>query len=253
MAPAHKVLAITGAGSGIGLAIARAAAAEGWRLALADRDAAGLQDAKAELLGERVATSVLDVTDEAAVEAWIAEAAAQGRLAGCVTAAGIAADVPVLDHPADLFRRILDVNVTGSFLVARAAARVMAGQGGGSIVTLSSTSGLRGSKGRVAYGASKAAVINMTQVMAVDLGPKGVRCNAICPGPIETPLVARLHGEAEREHWRRYLPLGRYGKPEEVAALALFLLGDAAAFITGQAIGVDGGFAGAGVMPMPPG
>jgi NAD(P)-dependent dehydrogenase (short-subunit alcohol dehydrogenase family) len=243
-----KVLAITGGASGIGLAIARAAAAEDWRLVLADRDEKAL-DAVRDELG--ASTTALDVTDEAAVEAWITGAARLGRLAGCVTAAGIAADVPVLDHPTELFRRILDVNVTGTFLAARAAARVMVESGGGAIVTLASISGLRGSKGRAAYGASKAAVINLTQVMAVDLGRCGVRCNAICPGPVETPLVQRLHGPEERGHWQRYLPLGRYAQPAEIAGMALFLLDEAkASYITGQAIAVDGGYAGAGVMPV---
>jgi NAD(P)-dependent dehydrogenase (short-subunit alcohol dehydrogenase family) len=91
----------------------------------------------------------------------------------------------------------------------------------------------------------------MTKVMAVDLGRHGLRCNAICPGPVDTPLVERLHGAEEREYWKRYLPLGRYGQPAEIAAMALFLLDEAkAGYITGQAIAVDGGYEGAGVMPM---
>jgi NAD(P)-dependent dehydrogenase (short-subunit alcohol dehydrogenase family) len=126
----------------------------------------------------------------------------------------------------------------------------MAAEGqGGSIVLISSVSGLRGAKGRVAYGASKAAVINMAQVMAIDLAHHGIRANAICPGPIETPMVARLHDPATRENWLSRIPAARYGRVEEVAEAALFLLDPArSGYINGHALAVDGGFAGAGLL-----
>ena len=251
---AERVVAITGGASGIGLAVAEAALAEGWRVAVADRDAAALEAARERLDPSRATLTALDVTDEGAMEGWIAATAAAtpgGRLAGAVAAAGIAADIPALDTPVDLFRRILDVNVTGCFLLARSAGRAMreAG-GGGSILAIASVSGLRGAKGRVAYGASKAAVVNMAQVMAVDLAPCGIRVNALCPGPVETPLVARVHGPETRAQWLRQVPLRRYGRPEEIAPMALFLLDEAkSSYLTGQAIAVDGGYAGAGLMP----
>jgi len=248
---AEKVLAITGGASGIGLAIAEAALAEGWRVAVADRDEAALERARGALDPARSSFAALDVTDEAATEGWIAGAAAQGRLAGAVAAAGIAADVPALDTPTDLFRRILDVNVTGSFLFARAAGRAMRDAGeGGAILLVASVSGLRGAKGRAAYGASKAAVINLAQVMALEGAAHGVRVNALCPGPVETPLVARIHGPETRAQWLRHLPMRRYGTPEEITPMALFLLdASKSGYLTGQAIAVDGGYTGLGLMP----
>ena len=248
---ADKVLAITGGASGIGLAIAEAALAEGWRVAVADRDEAALERARGRLDPTRSVIAALDATDEPAIEGWIAGLSASGRLTGAVAAAGIAADVPALDTPVDLFRRILEVNVTGSFLLARSAGRAMRDAGGGGAVLLiSSVSGLRGAKGRAAYGASKAAVVNLAQVMALELAPRGIRVNALCPGPVETPLIARLHGPETRAQWLRHLPMRRYAEPEEITPTALFLLdGGKSGYLTGQAIAVDGGYAGAGLMP----
>ena len=244
---AHGVVAITGGASGIGLAIARAAASAGYRVALADRDRVAL-DAAREVLPEGTTLNQLDVTDEAGVEGWIAELCDAATLVGLVTAAGIGADVHVLETSAEQFRRILDVNVTGTFLCAKAAARRMRRTGGGSIVTIASVSGVRGSKGRAAYGCSKAAVINLTQVLAVDLAADGIRANAVCPGPVETPLVARVHTPETRVHWIAHVPQRRYAQPDEMAGAVLFLLDPAqSGFVTGAALPVDGGFAGAGL------
>lgn len=242
--PGRRLVAVTGGASGIGLAVARAAAAEGWRVALADRDVAALD--ATDLPG--ASRAVLDVTDEAAVEAWVASL---GSPDGVVTSAGIGADAHALDTTADLLRRILEVNVVGTFLCARAAARAMAASGrGGSVVLVASVAGLRGAKGRSAYGASKAAVVNMAQAMAVDLAASGVRVNALCPGPVDTPLVARVHDAATRAQWLREIPMARYGRPEEVAQAAMFLLdGARSGWVTGHALAVDGGYAGAGLMP----
>ncbi|WP_431302909.1 SDR family NAD(P)-dependent oxidoreductase [Sediminicoccus sp. BL-A-41-H5] len=228
-----KRLAITGAASGIGAAIGAAARAAGWETALADRNPAEGCD-------------VLDVTDAGAVAAWIGGLT---DVQGLVCSAGISAATPLLDTAPETFRRILDVNVTGCFLAAQAAARAMvAGGKGGSIVLIASVSGLRGVEGRVAYGASKAAVINMAQVMAMDLAPHGIRVNAICPAPIETPMVMALHDAATRAQWLSRIPAARYGRVEEVAEAALFLLDPArSSYITGHALPVDGGYAGAGV------
>ncbi|WP_207540141.1 SDR family NAD(P)-dependent oxidoreductase [Sabulicella rubraurantiaca] len=226
-----STLAITGAASGLGAALAARARDAGWTVAGADRTpGAGI--------------TALDVTDEAAVEAWIT---GLGDLRGLVTCAGISAHTPMPEADAATFRRVLEVNVTGTFLASRAAARVMAP--GSAMVLISSVSGLRGSVGRVAYGASKAAVVNMAQVMAIDLAPRGIRVNCICPGPIETPMVRELHDPATRSGWTSRIPLGRYGTPEEVADAALFLLdGERAAYVNGHALAVDGGYAGAGLM-----
>ena len=147
-----------------------------------------------------------------------------GGIDGVVNSAGIAADKHVFDTPADLFRKILDVNVVGTFLVGRAAARVMKDTGGGAIVNIASISGLRGSKGRSAYGASKGAVVTLTQVMANDLAPFGIRVNAVAPGPVETPMVQAIHTAEDRALYHRYIPMRRYGKPEELASVIHFLL-----------------------------
>jgi NAD(P)-dependent dehydrogenase (short-subunit alcohol dehydrogenase family) len=241
------IIAITGGASGIGLASARACLAKGWHVAVGDRDARALAAAET-VLGSKATYTALDVTDEKSVDAWIAAAAARGKLAGLVTSAGIGADVPALDTTAELFQRVHAVNVYGTFLCARAAARVMRDSGGGSIVTIASVSGVRGSKGRVAYGSSKAAVINMTQALATDLARFRIRSNAVCPGPIETPMTVEHHDAATRQSWLDHVPMRRYGTPDEMATLVAFLLDETqSSYITGQAISADGGFAGMGL------
>jgi NAD(P)-dependent dehydrogenase (short-subunit alcohol dehydrogenase family) len=247
------VALVTGAASGIGRASLEALLAAGWRVAALDRD----EKALAPLLRKYRSSSVVhvaavDVSDEAAVTGVIADVVKRfGRLDGVLNSAGIAADVPALDTSVDMFRRILDVNVVGSFIVARAAARAMkAAKTGGAIVNIASISGLRGSKGRVAYGASKGAVVTMTQVLANDLAGLGIRVNAIAPGPIETPMVVQVHTKADRELYMRYVPMNRYGTPEEIASAVVFLLDDkAASYITGEILAVDGGYRGAGIIP----
>lgn len=242
-----KIVAITGGASGIGLASACAAVAKGWHVAVCDRDIRALANAET-ALGAKGTYTAVDVTDEAAVDAWIGEAAGRGRLIGVVTSAGLGADVPALETSVELFQRVHAVNVLGTFITARAAARVMADAGGGAIVTIASVSGVRGSKGRVAYGSSKAAVINLTQGLATDLAHLGIRANAVCPGPVETPMVAAIHDQATREHWIRHVPMRRYGSVDEIASLVAFLLdGSQSSYVTGQAIAADGGFAGAGL------
>jgi NAD(P)-dependent dehydrogenase (short-subunit alcohol dehydrogenase family) len=251
-----RVAFITGGASGIGLATAELLLGSGWKVAVADADEAALaafREAHSQTKGLHIAR--LDVTDEGAVDAAVAAAAkALGPLDGVVNSAGIARDIPALDTPIDVFRKVIDVNLTGSFIVARAAARMMkerhAKTGiGGAIVNIASVSGLRGSKGRVAYGTSKGAVITMTQVLANDLARYGIRVNAVAPGPIDTPMAKALHSPADRAMWMRYVPLNRYAEPHEVATAIEFLLdGTRASYITGEILAVDGGFGGAGLI-----
>lgn len=248
---AERVAFVTGAASGIGLATARLLLSQGWRVALADRDGAALDKALGSLnAGAGAIVLPLDITDEAAVAAAVARAeAALGGLDGVVNSAGIAADVPALDMKIDLFRRILDINVTGTFIVAQAAARIMQRRGSGAIVNLASVSGLRGSKGRSAYGASKGAVVTLTQVLANDLARHNIRVNAVAPGPIETPMVKAMHTQADRDQWHHYIPMKRYGTTDEIAKAIAFLLDtEASSFITGEILAVDGGFRGAGIL-----
>jgi NAD(P)-dependent dehydrogenase (short-subunit alcohol dehydrogenase family) len=246
-----RVALVTGAASGIGLAIVERLIEAGWKVAAVDRDEGALASLAGKIAKpQRLFTSVLDVTNEAAAEKAIAMAGeALGRIDGVVNSAGIAADIPALDTPVELFRKILDVNVVGTFIVARAAARVMRNTGGGAIVNVSSVAGLRGGKGRSAYGSSKGAVIVLTQVLANDLARYGIRVNAVAPGPVDTPMMQALHTERDRALWASHIPMRRYAKPDEIASVIEFLLdGTRSSFVTGEIVAVDGGFRGAGIM-----
>jgi NAD(P)-dependent dehydrogenase (short-subunit alcohol dehydrogenase family) len=242
---------VTGAASGIGAATAALLLEQGWRVALLDLPGKGL-DAARELYASRtdVLVAAVDVTDEPAVDHVVDRVErAIGPIHGVVNSAGIAADIPSLETPVDLFRRILDVNVIGTFVVGRASARRMAERKSGAIVNIASVSGLRGSKGRVAYGSSKGGVITLTQVMANDLAAHGIRVNAVAPGPVDTPMVQVVHTPADRALWKQFIPMNRYAEPAEIAHAAAFLLdGTQAGYITGVVLPVDGGFAGAGVI-----
>lgn len=248
-----RVALVTGGASGIGLATAQVLLAAGWRVAAVDRDAKAVAALEGKLMpAERVYSTTADVCDEAGVKALVDGVVARfGRIDGVVNSAGIGADVPALETSVDLFKRCLDVNVLGSFIVARTAALAMKAAGtGGAIVNIASVSGLRGSKGRVAYGASKGAVVTMTQVLANDLAQYGIRVNAVAPGPIDTPMVEAFHTKEDRELYMRYIPLARYGTPKEIADAVAFLLdGTKAAYITGEILAVDGGYRGAGIIP----
>jgi NAD(P)-dependent dehydrogenase (short-subunit alcohol dehydrogenase family) len=247
----HNTVLVTGGASGIGLAIASAMVAQGWRVVVTDVEPGNLDKARAQFESHPslVHFAQLNVTDENAVREVIARCEAEiGPLTGLVNSAGIGADVPCLETSTALFRKIVDVNLVGSFVVARETALRMKERGRGSIVNIASVSGMRGNCGRVAYGASKAGVILMTQVMAVELAGAGIRVNAIAPGPVETALVREMHTEQSRAGWLRAVPQNRYGAPEEIAGTALFLLDDSqSSFVTGQTICVDGGFTATGL------
>ncbi|TJW38631.1 MAG: SDR family oxidoreductase, partial [Mesorhizobium sp.] len=147
------------------------------------------------------------------------------------------------------FRRIVDVNLTGTFIVSRAAARYwLERKLPGAIVNITSVSGLCGSKGRSAYGASKGGQNLLTLVMANELGVDGIRVNAVAPGPIETPLTQAVHTEDVRRQWLDRVPQRRYGTPREIAGAVAFLISDDASYINGQVLAVDGGFIHAGLV-----
>jgi NAD(P)-dependent dehydrogenase (short-subunit alcohol dehydrogenase family) len=251
------VAIVTGGASGIGLAIAKALLGEGWKLILADLAQGPLDAARAELepLGaDSTKCVIMDVANEASVMAALDGCEAGfGPIRGLVNSAGIGRDVPFFDTSVELFRKILDVNLTGTFTVAREAGKLMLAHGGGAIVNIASVSGQRGNIGRSAYGASKGGVITLTQVMACELAPVGIRVNAIAPGPIETPLVKAMHDDVVRASWLKAVPQRRYAAPHEIAGAAVFLLDDAkSSFVTGHILNVDGGFAAAGLLPAYP-
>ncbi|WP_230531507.1 SDR family NAD(P)-dependent oxidoreductase [Microvirga roseola] len=250
----HKqgTVLVTGGASGIGLAVVEAVLDKGWRAVVIDRDERSLDQCRASLdrFAGRIRFEPLDIADENAVVRSIAQIEAdEGPITGLVNSAGIAKDIPSLETSAEVFRRMLEVNLIGSFVVSREVALRMRSRGAGSIVNIASVSGVRGNVGRVAYGASKGGVVTMTQVMAVELAPMGIRVNAIAPGPIETPLVREVHTDQVRATWLAMVPQGRYGQPADIASMAAFLLDDAlSGFVTGQFICVDGGFTAAGLM-----
>jgi NAD(P)-dependent dehydrogenase (short-subunit alcohol dehydrogenase family) len=246
------VAIVTGGASGIGLATVGVLLGQGWRVVALDLDTKAIAAAEAELQAHagRIRFAEADVTDEARIAAVVAETEHDlGPIKGLVTCAGIARDTPFLETTPEHFRRINDVNVVGTFIIARAVAEVMRASGGGAIVTIASVSGMLGNIGRSAYGASKGAIVNLTRVMATELARYGIRVNSVAPGPIDTPLVAAIHTNAIRDIWRERILLERYGTPAEIGEAVAFLLdGRRAGYITGQILAVDGGFVAAGII-----
>ncbi|HWI74597.1 MAG TPA: SDR family NAD(P)-dependent oxidoreductase [Baekduia sp.] len=232
---------ITGGARGIGRGIAEAFAAAGARVAILDAD--GAEEAAREV-GAGAIGLAADVTDEDAIaRAFDAVADAFGAFDFLINNAGIRHTAPFVDHPVDVWRRTIDVNLTGSFICAQAAARLMLAAGGGSIVNLASIAGRLALRERAAYDASKGGVIALTQAIAAELAGSGVRCNAIAPGLIETPLSAPyFRDERMRAIITTNTPAGRWGQVEEIAGPAVFLCSDAASFVHGETLFVDGGW-----------
>lgn len=240
-----RVVVVTGAARGQGEQEARLFAAEGARVVLADvLDAPG--EALAKELGEERAVSVhLDVTRE---EDWTAAVAVAkerfGRIDGLVNNAGILRFNELVSTPLEEFQTIVSVNQVGCFLGIRTVAPEIEAAGGGTIVNTASYTGLTGMAGVGAYAATKHAVLGLTRVAALELAAKGIRVNAVCPGAIDTPMSnpEGVDPEATAGLYRQLVPMGRIGKPEEVAALALFLTADDSSYITGQPFVIDGGW-----------
>ncbi|WP_432753149.1 SDR family NAD(P)-dependent oxidoreductase [Streptomyces sp. JL2001] len=240
-----RVVVITGAARGQGEQEARLFVAEGAKVLLGDvLDDAGEALAK-ELGEERAAYVRLDVTREEDWSAAVARARGRfGRIDGLVNNAGILRFNELVATPLDEFQAIVQVNQVGCFLGIRTVAPEIAEAGGGTIVNTASYTGLTGMAGVGAYAASKHAVLGLTRVAALELAGRGIRVNAVCPGAIDTPMSnpEGVDPAATEELYRKLVPLGRIGRPEEVAALALFLTGEDSAYITGQPFVVDGGW-----------
>jgi NAD(P)-dependent dehydrogenase (short-subunit alcohol dehydrogenase family) len=250
-----KGIVISGGAGGIGIATAHRLAGLGASVALFDRGEDHVAAAVDQLsgIGSTVIGRCVDVVDEAAVEEALDETvAAIGAIDGVVTAAGIRPKVTLAcDLDLDVWEETFRVNVRGTFVLARCASRRMHDRGG-SIVTIGSTVGLGARPGWTAYGASKAAVVQLTRILAVELGPLGIRVNVVCPGPTLTPMieqgireegpdVIRQKIEGSLAGFRPGIPLGRMGMPEEQGAVIAFLLSDEASFVTGATLFVDGG------------
>lgn len=239
-----KVAFITGAASGIGLACAQRFAKEG--AAVVGYDLQASDDwASVEEISERCTFVKGDVMDFAAQQSAISAAVAKfGTLDILVTSAGIGDAGPVHMVEPEAWQKVIDINLTGTFLSIKAALPQMMDQRSGSIITVASVEGQIASEGGSSYNASKAAVINLTKNVAMDYGRMGIRANALCPGFIQTPMFDSVmdHMPELKESVRKEHKLGRFGKPEEMAGIVYFLSSEDASFVTGQAIAGDGGY-----------
>lgn len=248
-----RVAVITGGASGIGAAIARKLGGRGMAIVVMDVDAAGSQRTVAGLgaAGIKAKAVAIDVTSQQSVtDAFEQVRESFGRCDVLVNCAGIAKTFPFLEFPLDNWQKTMDVNLTGSLLCAQHAGRMMVAQRWGRIVNIASVAGMRAvGTGRTAYGTSKAALIALTRQMAVELAEHGVTANAVCPGPVDTPMTQVLHSDKFRGEYTRAIPMNRYGSIDEVAAVAAFLASEDASYVTGIAMPVDGGFLAAGARP----
>ncbi len=238
-----KVAIITGGARGIGKEIALALAREGVRLALADINPENLAQAEKELAscGVKVCTFAVDVTDFSQVEQMVNKTLDKfKKIDILINNAGITRDALLVRMKEEDWDKVLAVNLKGTFNCTRAVSKVMLKQRSGNILSIASIIGLIGNVGQANYAASKAGIIGLTKSAAKELAPRGINVNAIAPGFIQTEMTAALSEEV-RSRMLEAIPLKRFGSPEDVAMLAVFLVSEKAAYITGQVICVDGG------------
>ncbi len=252
----EKVALITGGASGIGKASALQFAREGAKIVVADIDRESSEKVVAEIqaAGGAAAAVVTDVADRESVQGMIAFCEETfGRLDVLFNNAGIfhPDDGSVLDTGDDIWDRVIDINLKGVFLGCRYGIPAMLRSGGGSIINTASFVALHGSAtSQIAYTASKGGVLSMTKEIAVEFARQNIRANAICPGPVQTPLLAELLADPQRRQRRLvHIPIGRFANAEEIASAALFLASDEASYITGSTFTVDGGITTAYVTP----
>ncbi len=242
-----KVVAVTGAGRGIGWEIARGFAAEGAVVAILDVSQegaeAGAKAVRDSVSGARVAGFSCDVSQSAQVESAFAQIAKDlGAVSILVNNAGITRDTLLIRMSEDDWDKVLTINLKGAFLCTKAVVRDMMKARFGRIINMASIVGMSGAAGQANYAASKGGLIAFSKAVAKELGSRGITCNAVAPGFIETVMTAELPTEM-RENVLKTAPLGRLGSPADVAAAVLFLASDEAGYVTGQVIPVDGGLA----------
>jgi len=240
-----KVAIVTGAARGIGLATTRILTDQGWLVAMIDRDAKELAQAGQSI--KAALTIICDVSDPTQVESMVDEVLEKhGRIDALVNNAGVADFGPMESTEFERWRTVMATNLDGVFLCSQATLDALK-QTKGCIVNIASISGLRASTLRVAYGTSKAAVIQLTKQQAAELGDCGVRVNCVSPGPVRTKLAMAVHTQDIIDAYHDAIPLNRYGSEDEIANMIVFLCSEKASYVTGQNIAVDGGFDSTGV------
>ena len=245
----RKTVLITGAARGIGLATARLMNQNGYLIAMVDRDEAELHKVAGEVNGEvnRAKAFVCDVADPDAVTEMVSAVTGwSGQIDVVVNNAGVADFGPIEETDFERWRRVMATNLDGVFLVSQACIPALK-QTRGALVNIASISGLRASTLRVAYGTSKAAVIQLTLQQAAELGEYGIRANCVCPGPVRTKLAMAVHTQDIIDAYHDAIPLNRYGSEAEIAEAIAFLASDKASYVTGQILAADGGFEATGV------
>ena len=241
----QKTALITGAARGIGLATAELFQANGYHVVVLDRDAEALSAAAAQLPEAEPMLFDLALPETAAQVAKQIEEKF-GALAALVNNAGVADFGPIEDCDPAMWRKVMDTNLDGMFYLTQALTPQLKA-GGGSVVNIASISGLRASTLRVAYGTSKAAVMQLSKQQAVELGEYGIRVNCVAPGPVRTKLAMAVHTQEIIDAYHDAIPLNRYGQEIEIAEVIYFLCSQKASYVTGQVIAVDGGFEATGV------
>lgn len=241
----EKVALVTGAARGIGLATTHLFIEQGWRVAMVDRDGDALREASSGL--NEASPFEYDISIPTQVDEMVSGVCQSfGRIDAVVNNAGIADFGPIEDTGFDRWREVMATNLDGVFLVSQACISALR-ETRGALVNIASISGLRASTLRVAYGTSKAAVIQLTKQQAAELGEYGIRANCVCPGPVRTKLAMAVHSPEIIASYHDAIPLNRYGTEREIAEVITFLCSDKASYVTGQIIASDGGFESTGV------